>query len=174
MKNYSKTPLEISNRLKMAINEQRLAANKLCKALGYSFYHVLKKKNFIGCVLAPGKIIPLELKVRSCSSTQFDSILIEKKLVDSLHKRAKQAGYTTVWYAEYYQADDVILYFAIDETPFEWVIEKCNANTLEGSKKTDKVCSFLNKSFATRVDLNPKAEIPVESGYNVRKEVILF
>lgn len=148
----------------MAIDQQRLHARMLCEAMGWKFYPVLKKHNFIGYCLTPDGIIPIELKVRSQNSDKFPSILIEQKMVNSLTKRAKHLGYRRCFYAEFYRGDNSFLYFDISSAPFEWVREECNVNTLDGSKKTKKTVSFLDKSFATRVELNPPAQPEIQVG----------
>ena len=162
----------------MAVDEQRKRARILCEAQGWKFYPVLKKNNFIGYCLTPEGIIPIELKVRSGNNDTWPSILIEQKMVNSLTKRAKSLGYKRCFYAEYYQGDNSFLYFELSSAPFEWVLEECNSNTLDKGKKTKKSVSFLDKSFATLVELQPKLQpelqVNIEKGINYPNSYQLF
>jgi len=155
--------LESQKKIEMAVDQQRLRARLLCEALGWKFYPVLKKNNFIGYCLTPSGIVPIELKVRKTSSNTWPTILIEQKMVNSLKKRAKHLGYLRCFYAEFYEGDNTTLYFDISTAPFEWVVEDCNINTLDGGKKTKKIVSFLDKSFATKVDFRPRV-VEIETG----------
>lgn len=167
-------------RIDRKFSEQRATCYRLVKAMGaISFYPILKKNAPIGYLILPnGNVAPIEMKMRSFPSTQFDSTLIEQGIVDRLKRHSQRTSFHTILYAERF-TDEVVILYHINEAALEWCTEEAEISTVERKGKKNKTVTFLPYSTGTMIDISDKAmnrpyEERVQEGADRRKPIQLF
>lgn len=163
--------------VKDLIHQQRIMLDKLSKKLGMSFYPVFKKNEFAGYLTGLKKVIPVEAKIRSFSSTTFESTLIEFKMAFKLNKSSKSKNFTSAWYVEFF-TDNKAIVFDLTTIPTEWCVENCNEVTLKsGKKKIGKKVAFIPYELGMLVDLSidrPQPEPIIYKEDMERTEKVLY
>lgn len=136
---------------------QRKNAYMLADSLGCSFFPSSgPKRSILGwLVFEKGVAHRLELKVREFDSYQFDSSLIETKLIDRL-------GSEGLWYAECFSDGYCILYEGlsriIDSNGLSVIDVEMNSVTVSSkTKKKAKKAIKVPYSYGKRVDMSRKS-----------------
>lgn len=149
---YLRKP-ELLRKMDTAVVLQREAAHRIARSMGGSFFPAPEKGSYLGLLVMPqvsGKMmdpIRLEVRVRNFPSTEHDSSLVEKRVLD----RVKGKG---VLYCEAF-SDDVAIAYDVDAIRDLLVFggTECNSTTVVVGEKREKQVAYVPHALGARVQM---------------------
>lgn len=135
----------------MRVAVQRQRAYALAALLGMAFFPADTKRTILGWLVEPkGPAHRLELKVRDFPMGQFDSTLVESRLLERM-------GDKPLWYAESYSDGSFLVLRDVGQLAAQcgWTETEMNSTTVVSrSRKRAKRCAYIPHSMGLEVRPN--------------------